>query len=240
MDRKRIAALRRRLGLSQERFAQRLNVSLQTVRRWEAGATRPLPVISVRLEDLQREAGASEVRPGESGTRTARTGGRPADLMSLGGIFKGLGSLVDLVSRMDEEQKEEYSSGGEFEGPGGTAKGIYGFSVRLGLGGTPVVEQFGNVRDSEDGPVVADTREPITDVFDEGDDVLVIVELPGVREEDIRVTADGDTFEIAAATGARKYRQKARLPAQVDPDSLTSSYRNGILEVRIAKKPLAQ
>ena len=56
MQDKAIKGLRLELALSQERFARLLGVSLQTVRRWEAGLSRPLPFISLKLEELQRIA----------------------------------------------------------------------------------------------------------------------------------------------------------------------------------------
>lgn len=39
-----IRELRQRLNLSQERFAQQLGVSFQTVNRWESGKANPSPM----------------------------------------------------------------------------------------------------------------------------------------------------------------------------------------------------
>ncbi len=46
---------RKRLGLTQLEFAQRLGVSFQTVNRWENGKTKPLPM-ALRLieQELQK------------------------------------------------------------------------------------------------------------------------------------------------------------------------------------------
>ena len=63
--------------------------------------------------------------------------------LGLGGLFKGMGSFLDLVSRMVEEGKEETTRNGEVASLGGKLKGVYGFSIRMGLGGKPVIEQFG-------------------------------------------------------------------------------------------------
>lgn len=151
------------------------------------------------------------------------------------GMFKGIGNLLDLVSRMGEEGREQRSRTGTFETPGGDARGVYGFSVRLGLGGTPVVEEFGNIRETGTGPVVGEAREPLVDTMDEGDTLVVIAEMPGVEEGDISVDADGDRVEIRAATGQRKYEKGVDLPARVSGDQVESRYKNGILEVRLKK-----
>lgn len=156
--------------------------------------------------------------------------------MGLGGVFKGIGSLLDLAAKMAQEGREEASGSGEASALGGKLKGVYGFSVRMGLEGRPVVEQFGNIRETATGPVVAESREPLVDVLDEGDHLQVIVELPGIEEKDIRLKVHGDILEMTASTQDRTYEKEVLLPLAVDPESLESSYRNGVLEIRLVKR----
>lgn len=239
MNDARIKELRGRLGLSQERFARRLGVSLQTVRRWEVGLTRPLPIISLKLEELGREAGLAPPPTVGLPLAMAKQPGLTGAEVGLGAMFKGIGSFVDLVSKMAAEGKEEHAGSGEVETLGGKVRGIYGFSIGLGLGGRPVIEQFGNVRETGSGAVVAETREPLADVLDEGDHLLVVVELPGIEEGDIHLGMRGEVLEVAAATGDRKYGKEVLLPARVDPERKQTAYRNGILEVRLPKRQSA-
>lgn len=49
----RIRTLRRRLGLTQEGFARRLNVTLDSVRRWEQGRSKPSPMAEHLLDVLE-------------------------------------------------------------------------------------------------------------------------------------------------------------------------------------------
>jgi HSP20 family protein len=156
--------------------------------------------------------------------------------ISFGGLFQGIGSLIDLVSKMEEEGKGEVNRAREFTSPSGRVKAVYGFSVKTGLGGKPTVEPFGNVRRTPRGPVVEEEREPLVDVFDEKDHVLVIIELPGVAEEQIRTTVNGDILTLSATDGGRKYYKEVVLPKDVDAGTLTSSYKNGVLEIRMSKK----
>jgi len=120
--------------------------------------------------------------------------------LGLGGIFKGLGDFIDLLSQMVAQGESEVSRTGEFtvKGLGEKGRGVYGFTVRSGLGGIPRVERFGNIRSTEEGPVVAEVREPLVDVFDEGESILVVVELPGVAEEEITVEVMGDVLSLEA------------------------------------------
>ncbi len=167
----------------------------------------------------------------------SKEGKRPQDdiEMGLGGLFKGLGGLFDLVARMAEEGKEEYSRTGEVKALGGKAKGVYGLNIRMGLGGKPVLDTFGNIKATEKGPVVAEVREPLVDVLDEGDRVVVLAELPGVEAQGVHVQVRGDILELTAEGRDRKYRKEVLLPSPVDAATLESSYKNGILEVRLRK-----
>ncbi len=155
----------------------------------------------------------------------------------LGGLFKGVGSLFDLVSKMTEEGKEEYTRTGEITGLGDKAKGIYGFSIKMGIGGQPTVEQFGNIRKTDKGSVeVAEVREPIVDVFDEGDYLMVIAELPGVDESDIKLDIKNDILSLKAEGKDRKYSKEVLLPSEVEADSMKTQYKSGILEIKLSKK----
>jgi len=173
MENRRIRGLRLELGLSQERFARLVGVSLQTVRRWEEGISKPLPVLSLKLEELQRKLGGAGVA--EEKKKEERESG-----FGLGGLLKGLGSLFDLVSRMAEEGQDEYTRTGEISGLGGKATGVYGFSVKMGLGGKPTIEQFGNIKATEKGAVVAEVRGAVRHYVRVGESVgdLLCGELP--------------------------------------------------------------
>ncbi|MCX5999728.1 MAG: helix-turn-helix domain-containing protein [Chloroflexi bacterium] len=229
MENKHIKELRLGFGLSQERFARLVGVSLQSVRRWEDGLTRPLPLVNERLEELQKRLGGKEMaEPTKKDEQVIDFG--------FGGLFKGLGNLFDLVSKMAEEGKQEYTRTGEIGGLGDKAKAVYGFSVKTGLGGRPVVEHFGNIKATEKGAVVSEDREPMVDVFDEKDSLLVIAELPGVEENNIKIEIRDDIMDLSAVAKGRTYHKEILLPSKVDSRSMKSACKNGILEVRLEKK----
>jgi HSP20 family protein len=152
--------------------------------------------------------------------------------ISFGGLFKGLGNLIDLASRLSEEGVERT---GEIRGLPNGAKGVYGFSIRT-LAGKPVIESFGNIRETAKGPVVEEVREPMVDIFDEEERILVIAELPGVSESEIKIEVTGDILNLAASNGDRKYAREILLPGKVKADSLKTTYKNGILEITLEKE----
>lgn len=157
--------------------------------------------------------------------------------LGLGGIFKGLGSLLELAEKLAEEAPAELKREGRVGGAG--EKGltaVYGFTLRVGGEGRPTVEAFGNVREEAGkGPVVDEVREPMVDVFDEGDVLVVVAEMPGVAEEDISYEVHGDVLTLSGETGDRKYHKEMLLPASVDGARVSRSHRNGILELKLWK-----
>lgn len=154
--------------------------------------------------------------------------------LGLGGIFKGLGNFIQLLEEMTEEGKQEITRAGKLKGPGRT-EAMYGFTVKIGPEGMPRVGRFGNVRDTEAGAVVEEVREPMVDIFDEGSEVVVIAEIPGVQESAIKLEVREDILLLSATDEGRKYSKEVLLPCAVQADTIKSSYRNGILEIRLTK-----
>lgn len=167
--------------------------------------------------------------------RGGGNGGGEIDF-GLGGIFKGIGNLLDLVAEMAEKGEELKEKGGIEVGGEKGFKAVYGFSVKVGGAGKPIVERFGNVReDREKGPVVEEVREPLVDLFDEGDRLILVAELPGVEEADILHEIKDDILIISARSAGRKYQKELLLPATVNASAATSSYRNGVFELILPK-----
>ena len=100
------------------------------------------------------------------------------DLFGLGGLFKGIEKLVDLAGKLDE--KGGISKEGEinFDHIKKGMKGVYGFTINTAGGGIPKVETFGNIKKTPEGPKVDEEREPITDIFDEKNEIVVIAGNP--------------------------------------------------------------
>jgi HSP20 family protein len=154
----------------------------------------------------------------------------------VGGMLKSLGGFLDLLSKFSEENGGEFHRNGEMGNDKKGMKAVYGFSVRLGGAGQgPRVEPFGNVRERSDGPVVEEVREPMIDLFDEGDYVTLVAELPGVDADDVKFTVRDDVLELVATHGDRKYRKEVILPYPVDLKKAGPSYRNGVFELKLPK-----
>ncbi len=114
------------------------------------------------------------------------------------GFVKGLTDLVEKLGELAETGRE-LRRGGEFGSPEDKLKAVYGLRVKLGLGGEAVeVEPFGDLKFDKKSkhPVVQEVREPLVDVIEERDRILVVAETPGVTAQDVSFTIDGDVMSI--------------------------------------------
>jgi HSP20 family protein len=152
--------------------------------------------------------------------------------IGFGGLFKGLGNLIELAAKMNEEG---INQSGEIKGLPKDMKGVYGFKISTMGGGKPIIETFGNVKETARGPVVEEVREPMVDVFDEKDHILVIVELPGVSKDKIKIEVTGDILNLSTSEKTRQYAKEILLPHKVNSDTMKTSYKNGILEITLEK-----
>lgn len=69
------------------------------------------------------------------------------------------------------------------------------------------------------------------DVYEEGEQIRVVADLPGVEKDAIDLQCDGETLTISAVSERRNYDERLRLPARVDEHSAKATFNNGILQV---------
>ncbi len=155
------------------------------------------------------------------------------------GILRGLGDLVEKLGDL-AEKGEQMKRSGVFDidtNSGKNAKAVYGFSVKMGLDKNQEarVEPFGNVhRDEQTGETtVQEVSEPLIDVIEENDHLLVLAEMPGVADEDVHVDLNGDILVLHAERGSKKYHKEIVLPRSFEGKAMEQSSRNGILELKL-------
>ena len=91
---------------------------------------------------------------------------------------------------------------------------------------------------------------PALDLYQSSDNVVAVVELPGMRKEDIDISLHDGTLTISGerkreSTGAEKaerteryvgtFRRSIALPTTVDVNKVRASYQDGILTVTLPK-----
>ncbi len=102
--------------------------------------------------------------------------------------------------------------------------------------------------DHEDysGPI---TATPPIDLVDLPEELVVLVDLPGVRKEDVKLEGSSDMVEITAERtsryendehlirerASREYYRSIKLPTNIDDAAARATFFNGVLEVRLPK-----
>jgi len=158
------------------------------------------------------------------------------DILGLGGLFKGIEKLVDLAGKLQDEKEINKEGEINLDHLKKGMKGVYGFTIKSGIGGSkPMVETFGNIKKTPEGPKVEEEREPMTDVFNEKEEIVIIAEMPGIEEADLKIDLKEDILDIIAARNTRKYHKELLLPQKVMKENMKVKYNNGILEIRIKK-----
>ena len=117
---------------------------------------------------------------------------------------------------------------------------VYGYSLTVSPEGKPQLREFGNIRTGarlgKPHIDIKEMRDPLVDVIAADDEVEIVMELPGVIKEDIKLHVTEDSLTISVDSPQRKYRKKLRLPVKVDPKKAKSTYKNGVLEIIIVSK----
>lgn len=114
---------------------------------------------------------------------------------------------------------------------------VFGFNMGIGPDGKPTIQNFGNIKQKQGKPEVNEVRDPLVDIVEEGDELIVVAEVPGVKKEDVVLSATETTLSIQAKSQdkERHYEKVVNLPAKINPNIAKARYTNGILEVRLQK-----
>ena len=107
--------------------------------------------------------------------------------------------------------------------------------------------------------VIYTSREPRVDVKEEDNAYTLEMELPGHSEKDVDIELDHDNLTIASKSEEEKeakegkkakyilkerrsssFERRFTLPADVDTESISANFKNGILTICMQKKEMAK
>lgn len=77
--------------------------------------------------------------------------------------------------------------------------------------------------------------EPLIDIIDDNNEIIVVAEFAGFNTEDLKVQMKNQRLTLSAQALNRKYHKSLNLPAQVIPNSMRIKSKNGVLEIRLKK-----
>ena len=155
------------------------------------------------------------------------------------------GGLVGLINNLSQlaEKSEEFRK--EFDHNG--KKGVVDFKVRTGPLRRSAVKPAGrysikppaskkereDMTSTELNPIRE--KEPMVDVFEEEDKIIVTAEIPTVKESDIDWELEGDKLTIRTKNTDVEFYKEIHLSARVKREDANAIYRNGVLEISLQK-----
>lgn len=97
---------------------------------------------------------------------------------------------------------------------------------------------------------------PSVDMYEEGDDIVIKAEIPGISREDISIDLADDVISISGEKKSEErterkdflrlernfgtFTRKLRLPVEVRSDAARATFKDGVLEVRLPKSEEAK
>jgi HSP20 family protein len=91
---------------------------------------------------------------------------------------------------------------------------------------------------------------PPINVFQHGDDLIAVIELPGVNREDLNIQAKDNTIRVAGKKAVNypeqasvhrrerlwgEFDRTITVPMQIDPDAIRAEYNDGLLALFIQR-----
>lgn len=108
----------------------------------------------------------------------------------------------------------------------------------------------------DNGTVTAAAFAPAVDVFENGEKVVLKLDIPGIKEEDLDIRVENQTLSVR---GERKFESEEKeenfhrierrygsffrsfsLPTTVDTENVAATYQAGVLKLELKKKASAQ
>jgi HSP20 family protein len=164
------------------------------------------------------------------------------------GIFKNLMENLNMdnppenFQNLSQEDLQEFmkklSQSGFKGGPF-----MAGVNIGFDSEGNPVMDSFGGTKGAKSQPKTKTVeekkvREPLVDINEDEDEIIVIAELPGTEKENIELNATAYSLTISTkeeTNAGHKYYTEVNLPSAVNSDYAKARYTNGILEVKLKK-----
>src|SRR5210317_342637 len=131
--------------------------------------------------------------------------------------------MAETIRQMDEQMPEGMRR--ETRQPDGSVRReygpfVYGYSVKIGPDGKPVIREFGNMKpgvgEEEQSLSLQERREPLVDVIEDDKSIKVVAELPGVEKDSIKLNATVRGLTINVEDTEKRYFKELEFPSEID------------------------
>ncbi|MFA4956167.1 MAG: hypothetical protein WC556_04250 [Candidatus Methanoperedens sp.] len=155
------------------------------------------------------------------------------------GFADDLWNFLNLLEDMDNKKENIRTVSRELEGPF-DSKAVYGYTVKIGIERNdfpfrrvfhPRTRPLAHVRSIRSKNLAA---KPVIDVFDEGDVISVVAQMPCINEEDIDLKIIDNILTITAKTPEGEIKRD--ISVSDGSEVKEAALKNGILIVKLVKR----
>jgi HSP20 family molecular chaperone IbpA len=76
---------------------------------------------------------------------------------------------------------------------------------------------------------------PLIDIFQETAWITIVAEIAGFNRETLKIEVKDQKLTLSAKAKDRRYYKSLNLPKEVNPNVMHTTYKNGVLEVKLRK-----
>jgi HSP20 family molecular chaperone IbpA len=76
---------------------------------------------------------------------------------------------------------------------------------------------------------------PLIDIFQENSWIIIIAQIAGFNKETLKIDVKDQKLTLSARAKDRKYYKSLNLPKVVIPNIMHTTYKNGVLEIKLKK-----
>jgi HSP20 family protein len=142
-------------------------------------------------------------------------------------LYEELERLGDLI---DETMQRAFDNSKEK-----SRKKFKAFSVKIGSDGKPRIRESNARQWPQDELEISDEQEPLVDIIEEGNLVVVLAALPGVNKDDIDLGLTENILTFCVDSVDFEWYDELKLPSRVNPKSAQASFKNGVLKIKMKK-----
>jgi HSP20 family molecular chaperone IbpA len=77
---------------------------------------------------------------------------------------------------------------------------------------------------------------PLIDIFQEKNWITIVAEIAGFNKETLKINVKDQKLTLSAKAKDRRYYKSLNLPKVVVPNVVHTTYKNGVLEIKLQKK----
>jgi HSP20 family molecular chaperone IbpA len=78
---------------------------------------------------------------------------------------------------------------------------------------------------------------PLIDIFQEKNWITIVAEIAGFNKETLKINVKDQKLTLSAKAKDRRYYKSLNLPKEVVPNAVHTTYKNGVLEIKLKKAP---